>query len=149
MAPKNHWPCRTSRCGAVVIAALVDRLMNTGILSLNPNFESCAMARPKQEKRGVARLASRLSLTVKLKDGARASAETRDISSRGLFFFTDAKIEKASEIEIIMMMPPELAPFDRRWVCCHATVVRVENDPQRRQIGVAAVINRLDTLPEI
>jgi PilZ domain len=107
------------------------------------------MAKPKREKRSASRLASRLPLTVKLKHGSPATAETRDISSRGLFFFTDAKIEKSSEIEIVMMMPPELAPFDRRWVCCHATVVRVENNARRRQIGVAAVINRVDALPEI
>jgi len=107
------------------------------------------MAKPKQEKRSVPRLSSRVPLTFKLKSGKEAAAETRDISSRGLFFFTDAKIEESSEIEIVMMMPPELAPFDLRWVCCHATVVRVENDASRRQIGVAAVINRLDALPEI
>jgi len=84
--------------------------------------------------------------------GSRASGrkqvELRDISSRGLFFFTEAKMEENAKLEIVLMMPPELQQSEQ-WVCCQATVVRVEEDKPNQKIGVAAVIDRCQALPQI
>jgi hypothetical protein len=73
----------------------------------------------------------------------------RDISSRGLFFFTQDKVEENSKLEVVLIMPPEVEPLGRQWVCCHATVVRVEQDKAHNRLGVAAVIDRCEALPQI
>jgi hypothetical protein len=107
------------------------------------------MAKPKQEKRAAPRVEWQLPASVNFRGSGRAQAELRDISSRGLFFFTQAKVEESSKLEIVLMMPPELEEFGRQWVCCQATVVRVEEDKRGKKIGVAAVINRCEALPQI
>ena len=107
------------------------------------------MAKPKQEKRAVPRVEWQLPASVTFGGSDRAQVELKDISSRGLFFFTHAKVEEDSKLEIVLMMPPELGQFGRQWVCCQATVVRVEEDKPRNKTGVAAVIDRCEALPQI
>ena len=104
----------------------------------------------KREKRAARRLQQRLPLSIRKAEGALVEpAESRDISSQGLFFFSQAKIEESSDIELVLLMPPEISPFGRQWVCCHATVVRVEEDHSSGGFGIAAVIKRCQALPEI
>ena len=90
-----------------------------------------------------------LPASVNFRGSERAQVELKDISSRGLFFFTQAKVEEDSKLEIVLMMPPELGQFGRQWVCCQATVVRVEESKPGRKLGVAAVIDRCEALPQI
>lgn len=71
---------------------------------------------------------------------------TRDFSSGGIYVYSNASLEPGSEIEIIAMLPQDLAPGGA-WVCCHARVVRVDNDPTGGR-GIAAVIERLGVVPE-
>ena len=105
------------------------------------------MSKPK-EKRATKRLPWQLPASVSSRSG-RAQAELRDISSRGLFFFTQSSVEENSKLEIVLMMPPELQQFGEQWVCCQATVVRVEEDKPNQKLGVAAVIDRCEALPQI
>ncbi len=107
------------------------------------------MAKPKNERRTVPRVSWQLPASVKYSSPGRKQVELRDVSSRGLFFFTEGDIAERAKIEIVLMMPPELQPAGRQWVCCHATVVRVEQDESRAKMGVAAVIDACDALPEI
>lgn len=107
------------------------------------------MPKPKQEKRAVPRVSWQLPASVSFRGSDRAQVELKDISSHGLFFFTQAKLEPNSKLEIVLMMPPELQPLGRQWVCCQATVVRVEEDKPNQKIGVAAVIDRCEALPQI
>ncbi len=89
-------------------------------------------------------------LPVSLRYGSRrhrALASTRDISERGAFFFCKEKIVVGSELELIFVMPPEIPGFGRQWVCCQASVVRVE--PERSRYGIAAVIKRCEAMPVI
>ena len=39
---------------------------------------------------------------------------------------------------MVLILPPELTSGDKRWVCCQATVTRVENNPDGTERGVAA-----------
>jgi len=104
----------------------------------------------KRDKRGARRVQQRLPLSVRKAKGAPVEpAESRDISSQGLFFFTQAKIEEMTDIELVLLMPPEVSPFGRQWVCCHATVVRVEENRKGGGFGIAAEITRCQALPEI
>ncbi len=108
------------------------------------------MVASKQNKRGAPRIPYRAPVSIrKGTESSGLPAESRDISSRGLFFFTRDKISEASDIELVLMMPKEVSPSGPQWVCCHATVVRVEEDRERGGFGVAAEIRRCQALPEI
>jgi len=107
------------------------------------------MAKLKEEKRAVPRVPWQLPASVSFHGSSCAQVELKDISSHGLFFFTQVKVEENSKLEIVLMMPPELGGAGSQWVCCQATVVRVEEDKPQRKVGVAAVIDRCEALPEI
>jgi len=76
-------------------------------------------------------------------------AVTGNLSEKGVFFFLDEKVQTGSDIELILIMPPEIPEFAHRWVCCNARVVRVEERPGDKQVGIAAEITRCEALPEI
>jgi hypothetical protein len=57
-------------------------------------------------------------------------------------------MKEGSDVELVLILPPELTSGEKCWVCCHAQVVRVEDGPGR-SFGVAAAIKRMDILPEI
>jgi hypothetical protein len=107
------------------------------------------MAMPNEEKRAVPRVPWQLPASVSFHGSRRAQVELKDISSRGLFFFSQAKVEENSKLEIVLMMPPELQQLGGQWVCCQATVVRVEEDKPQQKVGVAAVIDRCEALPQV
>ena len=74
-------------------------------------------------------------------------AQARDVSSNGIFFYTDSDMHEGSEIEIVAMLPAEITHAESVWVCCHARVVRVEQEGAGTR-GIAAVIERYAVLPE-
>jgi hypothetical protein len=81
-------------------------------------------------------------------DKAELSAQTRDISTNGVFLYTESQMVEGSNVELILILPPELTSQEQCWVCCHAQVLRVEQGPGNN-FGVAAAIQRMDILPEI
>jgi PilZ domain-containing protein len=97
------------------------------------------------ERRSGRRIATRVTARVRTAEGTEHSAQTRDVSANGIFLYTNSKMEKGSDVELVLVLPPELTSGEKCWVCCHATVVRVEEGPQ---FGVAAQIRRMDILPE-
>jgi hypothetical protein len=50
---------------------------------------------------------------------------TQDLSSRGVFFFTDAPLEEGAEIEITLRMPSEITLGESMRVRCRGRVLRV------------------------
>ncbi|MGD1021879.1 MAG: PilZ domain-containing protein [Candidatus Sulfotelmatobacter sp.] len=76
------------------------------------------------------------------------AAETRDVSRNGVFLYTKSAMAEGSEVELVLMLPPELTSGEKCWVCCHARVLRVERG-SGKDFGVAAEIQRMDVLPEI
>jgi hypothetical protein len=83
---------------------------------------------------------------VRTSQGGDLPGETRDVSANGIFLYTNSKMEKGAEVELVLILPPELTSGERCWVCCQATVVRVE---EGAEFGVAAQIRRMDILPEV
>jgi PilZ domain len=75
------------------------------------------------------------------------AASVKEINDRGLFFFTDARLEVGSEIDIVITLPDELGLPLSGMVCCHARVVR--SDFGVSQHGVAAKIDRFAPLPQV
>jgi hypothetical protein len=99
------------------------------------------------ERRCGTRIATRVSTRMRTAQGADLSAETRDVSANGVFLYTKSKMEKGSDVELVLILPPELTSGEKCWVCCQATVVRVEENGSG--FGVAAQIRRMDILPEV
>jgi hypothetical protein len=103
----------------------------------------------KREQRSLPRVPVQVEVSIRSGQGEASAGLTRDLSRNGVFFYTDAEIHQGSNLEIVLMLPPELTHGEKQWVCCQASVVRVEGGPGNGQIGVAADIRNIATLPEI
>jgi hypothetical protein len=79
---------------------------------------------------------------------AESNAQTRDVSTNGVFLYTQSRMVEGSDVELVLILPPELTSGEKCWVCCHARVLRVEHGTGN-DFGVAAEIRRMDILPEI
>jgi PilZ domain len=92
-----------------------------------------------------------VTLPVRLKKETKDSeltAETRDISTNGVFLYSDQPIEEGANLELVLLLPPELTAGEKGWVCCQVRVLRVEKTPGQK-FGAAAEIRRMHFLPEI
>jgi len=98
------------------------------------------------DRRSGKRVTTRVPAHVRTAQGTHYSAQTRDVSNNGIFLYSDARMEPGSDVELVLILPPELTSGEKCWVCCQATVVRVEESG--REFGVAAQIRRMDVLPE-
>lgn len=108
------------------------------------------MTAGKSDQRGRHRVPVRLPVSIKSNDGVvQETAETRDLSTAGVFLYTHSNITEGAEFEMVLVLPAELTFGERRWVCCQASVVRVEEAPTTGNFGVAAKISRFEVLPEI
>jgi hypothetical protein len=103
--------------------------------------------KPDGERRSGTRIPTRVATRVRTTKGLDHTAETRDVSANGVFLYTNSKMEKGAEVELVLILPPELTSGEKCWVCCLATIVRVEE--QGSDFGVAAQILRMDILPEM
>ena len=108
------------------------------------------MSEEKSEKRSRQRIPVRLPVSIKSDDGSvQETAHTRDLSSAGVFLYSDSQISEGADFEMVLVLPAELTFGERRWVCCQASVVRVDNQPEHGNFGIAAKIRRFEVLPEI
>jgi hypothetical protein len=74
--------------------------------------------------------------------------ETRDISTRGLYFVTEQDVQAGSELDITLTLPAELTHGSDVFVRAAGKVVRVDprNEARNMRFGVAAVIERYDII---
>jgi hypothetical protein len=93
-----------------------------------------------------------LSLPVMIRIPAEVAGlqegETRDISTRGLYFVVEQDLEAGSELDITLTLPAEVTHGSEVFVRAAGKVVRVEPRTEARnmRIGVAAVIERYDII---
>ena len=77
---------------------------------------------------------------------------TQDVSSRGVFFFTEAPLTEGSEIELTLKMPSEITLGDSMRVRCRGRILRIVKPPlnsaDSAKIGVAVRFDGYDYLPE-
>lgn len=119
-------------------------------MEYNPPLPNETMPVSKPERRSKRRVPIQIPVSVKSTDGKiEESTKTRDLSTNGIFVYTSAPLQAGSELELVLVLPPEVTFAERRWVCCHASVVRVEGSAKGENVGVAAVINRFQVLPEV
>jgi PilZ domain len=98
------------------------------------------------ERRSGRRIVTRVPTRIRNSHGEDQTAQTRDVSANGVFLYTKSRMEKGTDVELVLILPPELTSGEKCWVCCQATIVRVEEEGP--EFGVAAQIRRMDILPE-
>jgi hypothetical protein len=90
-----------------------------------------------------------LSLPVVVRAPIQAAAEprngqTRDISTRGVYFTIDQDVAPGTELDFMLTLPAEITRGTEVFIRAHGKVVRVDRDDNR--IGVAAVIQKYDII---
>ena len=102
------------------------------------------MAQPQTEQRSSRRFRLDLPVAVTFPTGDMPgiTARTRDVSSRGVFIYSDSNMEKGSVLEFVMTLPPEITLASPIRVRCEGTVVRVDQSAHYR--GVAVAIGKYD-----
>ncbi len=104
----------------------------------------------KRERRSGQRVAARVPVSIKTKAGSvETTGFTRDLNKGGIFLYTDSRIIAGSELEMVLILPAEITHGTKQWVCCRASVVRVEDSEDGGDFGVAASIRSMEVLPEI
>ena len=101
-----------------------------------------------REQRATRRFSLQLPVSVKF-DSSEKSAQTRDVSARGICFYMDAAVAEGSEIEFTLTLPPEITLTESIRVHCRGKVVRVEPEGPTGRVGIAAVIERYEFLSEL
>jgi len=103
---------------------------------------------PNTDRRSRKRVVAKLPVRVRgAAANAELSAQTRDVSTNGVFLYTESRMAEGSDMELVLILPPELTFGEKCWVCCQATIVRVEENGS--EFGIAAQIQRMDILPEL
>ncbi len=100
------------------------------------------------ERRAARRFTLMLPVRLRYPDGAgviEKDGETRDVSYRGLYFFTQADPLAGSAIEFVLTLPQQITLAGDVHIRCYGRVLRVE--PQEGRCGVAARIDRHEFLP--
>jgi c-di-GMP-binding flagellar brake protein YcgR len=74
--------------------------------------------------------------------------KTRDISTRGLYFVVDQKLQAGSELDIMLTLPAEITHGTEVFVRALGKVIRVEQRSENGdpRMGVAAVIEKYDII---
>jgi hypothetical protein len=101
-----------------------------------------------ERRSGRPRVAVQTPVKVRQPDGSETPGLTRDLSSNGIFLYSDAVMSTGSKLELVVMLPPELGVGAGGWALCQASVVRVEQGGGKG-IGIAATLDRIELLPQL
>lgn len=74
------------------------------------------------------------------------AAQTRDVSFRGLYFFSERDFEIGSQIQFVLTLPKEITLATDVHIRCSGSVIRTEDRSGRT--GIAARIDRYEFLPK-
>jgi hypothetical protein len=99
------------------------------------------------ERRSRQRMPVRVPIKVR-HEGTEHEGLTRDLSSSGIFLYSESGMKEGSKLELVIMLPPGLGVGPGGWTLCEASVVRVE-ESGGKSIGIAATLDRIALLPEI
>jgi len=102
------------------------------------------------EKRATRRFPLRLPVSVAYpaNESHAKSAQTRDVSARGICFYVDSNIAVGAGIEFTFTLPPEITLTESIRVRCKGKVIRVDDGNPDHKIAVAAVIDEYEFLSE-
>ena len=89
------------------------------------------------ERRVGQRFAYLLPLSLRqISDPVEGVGFTQDLSSRGVFFFTDAALTEGAEVELTLRMPSEITLGDNMPVRCRGRILRIVR-PQNSASGIS------------
>jgi len=76
------------------------------------------------------------------------NGQTRDISTRGVYFMLQGDLAPGMELDFTLTLPPEITRGTEVFVRAHGRVVRVDkrSDDNHPSVGIAAVIERYDII---
>ena len=74
------------------------------------------------------------------------TAQTRDVSYRGLYFLAEAQFQVGSEIDFVLTLPRQAPQTGEVDIRCRGQIVRVEPSSNGRT-GIAAKIDRYEFMP--
>lgn len=100
------------------------------------------------ERRSSDRLKAQVPVTINQKEAGKLTGQSRDLSTGGIFLYTDHAFEKGSELELVLVLPAELTGGEKQWVCCRGSVVRVE-EAGNGGFGIAARLDGISAMPEL
>lgn len=106
------------------------------------------MTSERPERRSGRRVPVQNPVTLRQPDGSETSGLTRDLSSNGIFLYTETGMAAGSKLEMVVMLPPELGVGQGGWALCQASVVRVEQ-AGGKGLGIAATLDRIELLPQL
>ncbi|HVA93561.1 MAG TPA: PilZ domain-containing protein [Candidatus Dormibacteraeota bacterium] len=101
-----------------------------------------------EERRTTQRFQIRLPMVVRWTNGAgigEVSTESRDVSSRGVYFFLPKEVTQGSPVEILLTLPHEITLAGPVKVRCLGRIKRADIDEPDR-VGVVAQIERYEFL---
>lgn len=104
------------------------------------------------ERRMARRYDLSLPVSVRLpinRDPGTQSGQTRDISTRGVYFMLQRDMSPGTELDFTLTLPAEMTRGTEVFVRAHGRVIRVDkqqDDATVEIIGVAAVIERYDII---
>jgi hypothetical protein len=102
----------------------------------------------KVEQRTSKRFSLKLPVSVRCDNGhaSEVSAETRDVSAQGVFFYTGSSLSQGTKVEFTLTLPPEITLTESIRVRCRGRIVRIDEITPR--VGVAAIIEQYDFVPD-
>lgn len=76
------------------------------------------------------------------------NGQTRDISTRGVYFTIDQNLAPGTELDFMLTLPAEITRGTEVFIRAHGKVVRVDRKTQEgvETVGVAAVIQKYDII---
>jgi hypothetical protein len=79
---------------------------------------------------------------------AGQTGQTRDISTRGVYFTLHKELSAGTEVDFTLTLPAEITRGSEVFVRAHGRVVRIDrqHDEDAENVGVAAVIERYDII---
>ncbi len=103
------------------------------------------------ERRLARRYDLSLPLNVRLpvnREPGSHSGQTRDISTRGVYFMMHKDLPTGTELDFTLTLPTEITRGTEVFVRAHGRVVRVDKrqDDGHETIGIAAIIERYDII---
>ncbi len=72
---------------------------------------------------------------------------TQDVSSRGIFFYTEASLAAGSVVELIFTMPSEITLAESMRVRCRGHILRTTPASPSRRNGIAVRLDSYQYLP--
>src|SRR5438105_13778769 len=115
---------------------------------LNSSFIRGGSALSASERRTTQRFTMRPPLTVRsttVSAVGETSTESRDVSSRGVYFYLGKDVKEGSPVEILLTLPNEITLAGPVRVRCLGRVQRTESRDET-SVGVVAAIERYEFL---